>query len=304
MKTLHQLIRSIKILHSSGKLELPISGLCLDSRQVEKGDLFFAQKGTLTDGHQYIDQVVAAGAAAVICEVLPKQLAEEVTYVQVDDVASIVGLVAAEFWNHPTRQIKVVGITGTNGKTTVATLLYKLFQSLGYRVGLVSTVQNQIADQVVPTSHTTPDPISLQRLFRQMADAGCTYAFMEVSSHAVHQHRVAGVRFSGGVFTNITHDHLDYHKTFDAYIKAKKSFFDALSNSAFALVNADDKRGLVMLQNTAAVRKTYGIRLPADFKGKVLGNDLEGLQMLVDKQDVHFRLSGLFNAYNLLAVYA
>lgn len=303
MKALQQLIQPLQVLHIAGSTAVEVSALCLDSRKTTKGCLFFAVKGTLTDGHRFIDQVVAEGAVAVICEQLPAHPVPHVSYVQVASVAPVVGLVASVFFDQPTRRLQIVGVTGTNGKTTVATLLYRLFQSLGFTTGLVSTVQNQIGETSVPATHTTPDPISLQQLFRQMADAGCTYAFMEVSSHAIHQHRIAGVAFAGGVFTNITHDHLDYHKTFDAYISAKKAFFDALPQSAFALANADDKRGLVMLQNTAALKKTFGLRLPADFKGKVLDNDLDGLQMLVNRQEVHFRLNGLFNAYNLLAVY-
>lgn len=303
MKRLQQLIQSISTLHIAGDTAVQVSKLCIDSHSVEPGSLFFAQKGTQTDGHKFIDQAIQQGAVAIICEVLPATLVAHVCYVKVAAVGPWVGLIAADFYDQPTHALKVIGITGTNGKTTVATLLYKLFQELGYKTGLVSTVQNQVAAESVPATHTTPDPVSLQQLFRRMADAGCAYAFMEVSSHAIHQHRIAGVRFAGGVFTNITHDHLDYHKTFDEYIKAKKAFFDTLPKQAFALTNADDKRGLVMLQNTVAEKKTYGLRQPADVKGKVLINDLDGLQMLVNKHDVHFRLSGLFNAYNLLAVY-
>jgi len=210
---------------------------------------------------------------------------------------------AHNFYGQPSEKIRLVGVTGTNGKTTVATLLYKLFSALGHTCGLISTVENHIGAEVVPATHTTPDPVSLQALFRKMADAGCSHVFMEVSSHAIHQHRIAGIRFDGGIFTNITHDHLDYHATFDEYIRVKKLFFDGLDKQAFALTNADDKRGMVMLQNTKAERKTYSLRIPADFKGKVLENELDGLQMNINKTDVHFRLSGLFNAYNLLAVY-
>jgi len=303
MKRLQEILEGIEVVQILGNREVVVHALTLDSRKADKGSLFFAQKGSLTDGHQFIPSVIAAGAVAVICETMPEERAEQVTYVQVKAVAAIAGLVAAAFYDQPSANMKVIGVTGTNGKTTVATLLYKLFQQLGYRCGLISTVQNHIGEAVVPATHTTPDPVSLQQLFRRMADDGCGYVFMEVSSHAIHQHRIAGIRFDGGIFTNITHDHLDYHKTFDEYIKVKKSFFDHLGRQAFALTNADDKRGMVMLQNTAAERKTYSLRVPADFKGKVLENDLDGLQMSINKTDVHFRLTGLFNAYNLLAVY-
>lgn len=265
--------------------------------------LFFAQKGTVTDGHQYIPAVIEAGAAAIVCKDLPEVLQPEVCYIQVDEVAPVIGLMASAFYDHPTRKLQVVGVTGTNGKTSVATLLYKLFNQLGEDSGLVSTVENRIMDNVIPSTHTTPDPVSLQALFRQMVDASCTYAFMEVSSHAVHQHRIAGITFRGGIFTNITHDHLDYHQTFDEYIRVKKQFFDHLPKGTFALTNIDDKRGMVMLQNTKAAKKAYGLRVPCDFKGKVFENNLTGLLMNIDGQDVHFRMSGLFNAYNLLAVY-
>jgi UDP-N-acetylmuramoyl-L-alanyl-D-glutamate--2,6-diaminopimelate ligase len=303
MKKLKELIKAIKTKQVIGNSDVQVNALTIDSRKATKDSLFFAQKGTLTDGHKYIDQVVEAGAAVVVCEDLPTAINEGVTYVQVADVAAITGIVAAAFYDQPSANMKVVGVTGTNGKTTVATLLHKLFQGLGYKCGLISTVQNHIGDTVVPATHTTPDAVSLQGLFRSMADADCDFVFMEVSSHAIHQHRIAGIDFDGGIFTNITHDHLDYHATFDEYIRVKKMFFDQLGKHAFALTNADDKRGMVMLQNTAAERKTYSLRVPADFKGKVLENDLDGLQMTVNKIDVHFRLSGLFNAYNLLAVY-
>ncbi|WP_118950685.1 UDP-N-acetylmuramoyl-L-alanyl-D-glutamate--2,6-diaminopimelate ligase [Taibaiella helva] len=303
MKSLKEIVKGIKVLQIAGNSDVQVLSLTLDSRKAGKGTLFFAQKGTLTDGHQYIDQVVAAGAVAVLCQTLPPTQSPGVTYVQVADTAAIVGLVAAAFYDEPSAGMKVVGVTGTNGKTTVATLLYKLFSALGHTCGLISTVENHIGAKVVPATHTTPDPISLQALFRKMADAGCSHVFMEVSSHAIHQHRIAGIRFDGGIFTNITHDHLDYHATFDEYIRVKKLFFDGLDKQAFALTNADDKRGMVMLQNTKAERKTYSLRIPADFKGKVLENELDGLQMNINKTDVHFRLSGLFNAYNLLAVY-
>jgi UDP-N-acetylmuramoyl-L-alanyl-D-glutamate--2,6-diaminopimelate ligase len=303
MKQLKELLQAIKTKQVIGNNDVLVDALTIDSRKAGKGSLFFAQKGTLTDGHKYIDQVIEAGAVAILCEDLPADKNSAVTYIQVNDVAAITGIVAAAFYDQPSAGMKVIGVTGTNGKTTVATLLHKLFQALGYKCGLVSTVQNHIGDTVVPATHTTPDAVSLQGLFRRMANEDCDFVFMEVSSHSIHQHRIAGIDFDGGIFTNITHDHLDYHATFDEYIRVKKMFFDGLGKKAFALTNADDKRGLVMLQNTAAERKTYSLRIPADFKGKVLENDLDGLQMTINKTDVHFRLSGLFNAYNLLAVY-
>ena len=303
MKSLQEILKDVNPLQVVGNNTMQVEALTIDSRKAGKGSLFFAQKGTQVDGHQFIGQVALAGAAVIICEQMPATLADAVTYVQVKNVAEIVGVVAAAFYDQPSEGMKVIGVTGTNGKTTVATLLYKLFSALGYTCGLVSTVQNHIGDTIVPATHTTPDPVSLQQLFRRMADAGCTHVFMEVSSHSIHQHRIAGINFDGGIFTNITHDHLDYHATFDEYIRVKKMFFDGLAKKAFALTNADDKRGMVMLQNTKADKKTYSLRIPADFKGRVLENDLDGLQMNVNKTDVHFRLSGLFNAYNLLAVY-
>lgn len=303
MKTLNELLGNIKTLQVIGNNGVEVLALIIDSRKAENGCLFFAQKGTQTDGHAYIPQVVAAGAKVVVCEVVPEEQKEGVTYVKVENVATVIGPVAAAYFDYPSEGMKVVGVTGTNGKTTVATLLYKLFKQLNYTCGLISTVENHIGDTIVASTHTTPDAISIQYLFRQMADAGCTHVFMEVSSHAIHQHRIGGIDFDGGIFTNITHDHLDYHATFDEYIRVKKMFFDGLHKHAFAITNADDKRGLVMLQNTAAERKTYSLRIPADYKGKVLENNLDGLQMNINKIDVHFRLSGLFNAYNLLAVY-
>lgn len=303
MKALTALIQDIPVRSIHGRTDLAVADLTIDSRKAKPGTLFFAQKGTLTDGHQFIPSVIEAGAIAIVCKDLPEVLHPEVTYIQVAEVAPVIGLMAAAFYDYPTQKLKVIGVTGTNGKTTVATLLYKLFNQLGDYAGLVSTVENKIGDQVIPSTHTTPDPVSLQALFRQMADAGCHYAFMEVSSHAVHQHRIAGVQFRGGIFTNITHDHLDYHNTFDEYIRVKKQFFDLLPKGTFALTNVDDKRGMVMLQNTKGLKQTYGLRIPCDFKGKVFENNLTGLIMNIDGQDVHFRMSGLFNAYNLLAVY-
>ncbi len=287
----------------NGNTDRTVKDVQLDSRKVGEGSLFIAIKGTTIDGHQYISRAIEQGAVAVICESLPESLQSHITYVQTGNSAAAAGQIAHNFYDQPSHKLKLVGVTGTNGKTTIATLLYKLFTCLGYSSGLISTVENIIAGEVVPSTHTTPDAVSLNALLKQMADRGCSHVFMEVSSHAVHQHRIAGLKFTGALFSNITHDHLDYHKTFDEYIKAKKTFFDSLSADAFAITNIDDKRGMVMLQNTAAKKYTYSLRTVADFKGKILENTLAGLVMDIAGQEVHFRLIGEFNAYNLLAVY-
>lgn len=303
MKALSYLLSSINSLQIVGKEDVMISSLCLDSRVVSPGALFFAQQGTQIDGHQFIPAAIEKGAIAIVCEIMPDALHENVTYIEVEDTASVIGWIAAAFYNFPSEKLIVVGVTGTNGKTTIATLLFRLFSRLNYKTGLISTVQNQIGEEVIPSSHTTPDAISLQKLFSLMVEAKCSHVFMEVSSHAIHQQRIVGVQFDGGIFSNISHDHLDYHKTFEEYIKVKKSFFDHLPSHAFALSNKDDKRGEVMLQNTKAEKHFYSLRSLASFKGQILSNDLTGLQMMVNGHEVHFRLSGLFNAYNLLAVY-
>lgn len=287
----------------AGNTGIEVSDVQIDSRKIGKNCLFIAVKGVAADGHKFIERAVETGASAVVCEVLPVNTKEGVTYVQVDNSAAAAGLIAHNFYGQPSEKIKLVGVTGTNGKTTIATLLYKLFTSLGYKCGLLSTVENKIGDRIIEATHTTPDAISLNALLKQMVDKGCSHAFMESSSHAIHQHRITGLRFAGGLFSNITHDHLDYHKTFDEYIRVKKSFFDNLSSDAFAISNADDKRGLVMLQNTHAKKYYYSLRTMADFKGKILENNLSGLVMSVNDVEVHFRLIGEFNAYNLLAVY-
>ena len=286
-----------------GDTNVEVTGICIDSRKVQKGSVFVAVKGTAVDGHAFIDRAIADGAIAIVCETLPSEVKGGVVYVQVKEAAPVVGLMADLFYGHPSQNMQVVGITGTNGKTTTATLLFNLFTALGYKCGLISTVQNHIGDVREISTHTTPDAASVQALLARMRDAKCTHVFMEVSSHAVHQHRIAGIHFAGGVFTNITHDHLDYHKTFDEYIKVKKKFFDDLPSASFALTNVDDKRGMVMLQNTKAEKNTYSLKAPANFKGKVLENNLTGLVMAVDGQEAHFRMIGTFNAYNLLAVY-
>lgn len=287
----------------SGSTDVVVSGVQIDSRKASHRSVFVAVKGAAADGHQFIGKAVEQGAVAIVCEDMPAEQKEGVTYIQTSDSAEAAGVMAHNFYDQPSAKLKLVGVTGTNGKTTIATLLYKLFTCLGYECGLVSTVENMINGQIIPSTHTTPDAVSLNALLKQMVDAGCEYAFMEVSSHAVHQRRIAGLEFAGALFSNITHDHLDYHKTFDEYIKAKKGFFDGLSASAFAITNIDDKRGAVMLQNTAAKKLSYSLRSMADFKGKILDNGLSGLAMTINDQEVHFRMIGEFNAYNLLAVY-
>ena len=303
MPTLKDILVNVQPQRIVGNTAIEVADLCIDSRKVAAGTAFIAIKGNAVDGHAFIDTAIAQGAVAIVCETLPATLQDTITYVQVKDAAQAAGQVADAFFGFPSSSMKVIGITGTNGKTTVATLLFRLFEALGHPCGLISTVQNHILDQVEVATHTTPDAISIQRLLARMKEAGCSYVFMEVSSHAVHQRRIEGIRFAGGVFTNITHDHLDYHKTFDEYIKVKKRFFDELPESAFALTNADDKRGMVMLQNTAAEKATYSLRVPATIKGKVLENHLSGLVLDINSIEVHARLIGIFNAYNLLAVY-
>lgn len=303
MKTIKNILSGINTLSVHGNENAVVQDVCIDSRKVSTGSLFVAIKGEHTDGHTYISQVIEKGATGVVCEDLPEIINENVTYIHVENTSAVVGIVASSFFDYPSQSIKLIGITGTNGKTTCATLLFQLFTALGYKCGLISTVQNQIGTEIVPSTHTTPDAVSLQSLLAKMKAEGCTHVFMEVSSHAIHQHRIAGTYFTGACFTNITHDHLDYHVTFDEYIHVKKSFFDSLEKTAFAITNADDKRGLVMLQNTKAHKKTYSLRTMADYKGKVLENNLSGLIMMVDANEVFFKIIGEFNAYNLLCVY-
>lgn len=286
-----------------GDMGIAVNDLQMDSRKAGNGTAFIAIRGASADGHRFIDTALEQGASAVICKEIPESLKEGVTYVEVNDTAIAAGYMAHHFYGQPSSKLKLVGVTGTNGKTTIATLLFRLFTGLGHKCGLISTVQNQVGDLVVPSTHTTPDQISLNALLKQMVDAGCTHVFMESSSHAIHQHRIAGLLYAGGIFSNITHDHLDYHKTFDEYIRVKKSFFDSLPSAAFAISNADDKRGTVMLQNTPAHKYFYSLKTMADFKGKILENGLTGLVMTINDMEVHFRLIGEFNAYNLLAVY-
>ncbi len=300
---LKELLHAIPVKDYQGSLDTAVTSVCLDSRKAQAGSAFVAVRGHQTDGHLFIAKAVELGATVVILEEYPAEIAEGVTYILVDDSSFALGVFAANFYGNPSKDLKLVGVTGTNGKTTVATLLFNLFTKLGYHVGLLSTVQNQIGDRIVPATHTTPDPISLNALLREMLDDGCDYCFMEVSSHAVVQQRIAGLRFAGGIFTNITHDHLDFHGTFANYIKAKKKFFDDLDRYAFALTNIDDKNGVVMLQNTFAHRKTYGLHQMADFKAKILESHLDGMLLQIDSQELWVKLVGHFNAYNLLAVY-
>jgi UDP-N-acetylmuramoyl-L-alanyl-D-glutamate--2,6-diaminopimelate ligase len=287
----------------AGKTDIEVKDIQIDSRKIKPGSVFVAVKGGAADGHQFIEKAIGSGAIAVVCETMPSATHEGIVYVQVENSAAAAGYLAHNFFGQPSEKMKIVGVTGTNGKTTIATLLYKLFTSLGYKCGLLSTVENHIGSKVVPATHTTPDAISLNALLKQMKDEDCTHVFMEASSHAIQQHRMTGLRFAGGIFSNITHDHLDYHKTFNEYIRVKKSFFDSLPSSAFAISNADDKRGTVMLQNTNAKKYFYSLKTLADFKGKIIENNLTGLVMDINGQEVHFRLIGEFNAYNLLAVY-
>ena len=303
MMKLNELLKSIHPVQVIGETDIEITGVNIDSRQVGAGDVFIAMRGTQTDGHAYIAVAVARGAKAILCEDLPEDLQEGVTYVQVGDSEDAAGRIATAFYGDPTRKMDLIGVTGTNGKTTIATLLYRMFRYFGYKVGLISTVCNYIDDQPVPAEHTTPDPITLNRLLGRMADAGCKYAFMEVSSHAVAQKRISGLRFAGGIFTNLTRDHLDYHKTMDNYLRAKKKFFDDLPKPAFCLTNLDDKNGLVMTQNTRARVYTYSLRSLADFKGKVLESHFEGMLLDFNNHEVAVPFIGRFNAANLLAVF-
>ncbi|HMG82593.1 MAG TPA: UDP-N-acetylmuramoyl-L-alanyl-D-glutamate--2,6-diaminopimelate ligase [Ferruginibacter sp.] len=300
---LKDILYKVNIRSVLGNTNIEINDLQIDSRKVTAGSCFIAIDGNTTNGHDYIEKAIENGAVAIIHEKTSAIPHEGVTYIEVENSAIAAGVISHNFYNAPSAQILLVGVTGTNGKTTIATLLWKLFKGLGYKCGLISTVQNQIGEKIIAATHTTPDAISLNALLRQMVDAKCEYVFMECSSHAIHQHRISGLQFAGGLFSNITHDHLDYHKTFDEYIKVKKSFFDRLPSSAFAISNADDKRGVVMLQNTAAKKYFYSLKTMAEFKGKILGDSLTGLHMTINDLEVYFRLIGEFNAYNLLAVY-
>jgi len=302
-RTLTDILYKTRLQAVHGSMDTNIESLCIDSRKVSVGACFIAIAGVAADGHQFIDIAIENGAIAIICQIMPDSFAEGITYVQVASTNEAAAWMSHYFYGEPSAQLKLVGVTGTNGKTTIVTLLFKLFSALGYNCGLISTVQNQIGTQVLASTHTTPDAISLNKLLKQMLDAGCSHVFMECSSHAIHQHRITGLDFDGALFTNITHDHLDYHKTFDEYIRVKKKFFDNLNEKAFAISNLDDKRGAVMLQNTVAHKYFYSLRDVAAFKGKIIENVLLGLVMDINGVEVHFRMIGEFNAYNLLAVY-
>lgn len=300
---LRKLLKNIKPVAIKGDDGVDVTGVNINSRLIEKGHLFVAMKGTQVDGHRFIANAVESGAVAVLCEDMPAEPAEGVTYVQVESTEDAVGKVATMFYGEPSKKLKLVGVTGTNGKTTIATLLYNMFTKLGHKCGLLSTVCNYIVDEKIPADHTTPDPIELNSLLARMVDAGCEYAFMECSSHAIAQKRIGGLHFAGGLFTNLTRDHLDYHKTFENYRDAKKAFFDELPKTAFAITNADDKNGMVMVQNTKAVVKTYSTRTMADFKGRLLECHFEGMYLEIDGREVGVQFIGKFNLSNLLAVY-
>ena len=300
---LTEIIQPVTLTETVGCTDLDITGIQMDSRLIEPGQLFVAVRGTQTDGHAYIDKAIEKGAVAVVCEQIPEVRQPGVTYLSTPDTEDAVGKLATTFYGDPTSKLDLVGVTGTNGKTTIATLLYDMFRHFGYKVGLLSTVCNYIDGEAIPTDHTTPDPITLNRLLGRMADEGCKYAFMEVSSHSVAQKRIGGLKFAGGIFTNLTRDHLDYHKTVENYLKAKKAFFDGLPKTAFALTNADDKNGMVMVQTTRAKVATYSLRTLCDFKGKVLEDGFEGMLMDINQREVNVQFIGRFNASNLLAVY-
>ena len=300
---LNEVLKNITPIKIVGNDNVEITGVNIDSRRIKAGHLFVAIRGTQVDGHQFIDKAIELGADAVLCEELPEKLSDHVTYVQVESTEDTVGKVATLFYGNPSHKLKLVGVTGTNGKTTIATLLYNMFRKFGYKVGLLSTVCNYIDDVEVPADHTTPDPIELNELLAKMVEAGCEYAFMECSSHAIHQKRIGGLKFAGGLFTNLTRDHLDYHKTFENYRNAKKAFFDGLPKDAFAITNADDKNGMIMVQNTKATVKTYSIRSMADFRARILECHFEGMYLEIDGREVGVQFIGKFNVSNLLAVY-
>lgn len=300
---LEEIIKNIQIKRQVGDISKEITGIHIDSRLIGEDYLFVAIRGTQADGHSYIAKAIEKGATAIVCETLPETLSPGVTYIQVSDTEAITGQMATLFYGDPTSKLELVGVTGTNGKTTIATLLYKMFRKFGYKVGLISTVCNYIDGEALPTEHTTPDPITLNALLGRMADEGCKYAFMEVSSHSIAQKRIGGLKFAGGIFTNLTRDHLDYHKTVENYLKAKKAFFDNLPKTAFALINMDDKNGLVMVQNTKAKVYTYSLRSMSDFKGKIIEDHFEGMELEFNRKEVNVQFIGKFNASNLLAVF-
>lgn len=294
---------NLNIIEIAGSTCKDIKGVNIDSRKIEQDHLFIAVRGTQADGHNYIDKAIESGATAIVCEEIPEKRNADITYIKVENSEQAVGNIATSFYGDPTSKMKLVGVTGTNGKTTIATVLYNTFRHMGYKVGLISTVVNYIDGKAIPTEHTTPDPITLNRLLGEMADTGCEFAFMEVSSHSVVQNRIGGLKFAGGIFTNLTRDHLDYHKTFENYLKAKKQFFDNLSENAFVITNADDKNGMVMVQNTKAKIKTYSVRSMADFRAKIIECHFEGMYLDIDGQEIGVQFIGKFNVSNLLAVY-
>ncbi|MDB5228103.1 MAG: UDP-N-acetylmuramoyl-L-alanyl-D-glutamate--2,6-diaminopimelate ligase [Bacteroidota bacterium] len=304
MKKLNQILENVQPVKIVGNVEIEINTLQLDSRKVNKQDIFFAIKGTVTDGHTFIPKVIEQGASVIVCEEIPAEINFQITYIQVKDARRASAIIANNYFDHPSEKLQLIGVTGTNGKTSIATLLHEIYTKKNYKAGLLSTIVNKINQDAIPATHTTPDPIAINQLLQQMVEEGCEYAFMEVSSHAADQDRIFGLQFKGAIFTNITHDHLDYHKTFQDYIYAKKKLFDQLPETAFALTNIDDKRGEVMLQNTKAKKYTYALKSLGDFRFKILENSFTGLIVQCDNLDVHLQMIGRFNAYNLLAIYA
>lgn len=302
MKSLKDILSGIELLETRGELSVLIKGIQFDSRKVNAGDLFVAVKGTHVDGHGFIGKAVEMGAAAVVCEEIPENIPARCVVVRIANSQKMFGRMASSFYDNPTRNLKVVGVTGTNGKTTIATLLYRTFTLLGYKVGLISTIKYYVGDAEFPATHTTPDALQIQELMARMVEEGCSYCFMEVSSHAIDQDRISGIEFNGAIFTNLTHDHLDYHITFSEYLKAKKKFFDQLSESAFALTNADDKNGMVMLQNTKALKQTYSLRSLANFHCQIIEKHFDGMLLSVNGHEVWVHFTGVFNASNLMAV--
>ncbi len=299
-----ELLKDIEVLQMKGSTDRDLAGITFDSRKIQPGFLFIAVKGTQSDGHEYIGNAVASGAAAVICEHWPEHISPDVTYILVKDSACALAKLASAFYDHPSRKFRLVGITGTNGKTTTVTVLHRLFTALGYKSGCFTTIRNYIGDETIEATHTTPDPVQLNRIMKDMADRGCEYVFMEVSSHALVQQRVAGLTFAGGIFSNITHDHLDYHKTFEEYLRAKKLFFDNLQADSFSLINADDRNGRVMVQNTKSAVSSFGIHSMADFKGRIIESHVNGMLLNIDNTELWTKFIGEFNASNLLAVYS
>ncbi len=303
MKNLKHILKNIAVLEIIGSTDIQLTAVHFDSREINGRTLFIATRGTQVDGHRFINKAIELGAIAIICEVIPEEIRSNICYIKVANSQITLGLIASLWYQEPSKKLKLIGVTGTNGKTTIATLLYELFSQLGYFVGLISTIENKIGNQSIKSTHTTPDTISINKLMNEMVESGCGYCFMEVSSHALHQGRTAGLDFDGAIFTNLSHDHLDYHIDFASYLKAKKIFFDQLKKEAFAITNKDDKNGLVMLQNCKAQQYTYSIQSLGDFKARIIENQINGLNLIIDHKDVWFKLTGTFNAYNLLAIY-